>query len=261
LLESPHPDVQKFALRKMAAFSTPAAVRTLIEQLGDPDYRRRDIAAGSLRKMPDARPALVKELISCKDASKAWSIAELVATFDGKWRRETIDSLWKRLEAAIGAEDRIQTAYLHVVKKADSAQANDRLWARASRSLKAKKYKEALAFLTLLKDFSEFKPEHRFALALAQLRLHFHTVASNRKHPAVEMFADLYRNPSFPLLEALKKEKSLTPEELFALGFSLAERSGEERNLGRDLLDYVATKSPRAKIGRSAKNKLKLLNG
>ena len=52
LLESPHPDVQKFALRKMADFSTPATVRTLIEQLGDPDYRKRDVAANSLRKIP-----------------------------------------------------------------------------------------------------------------------------------------------------------------------------------------------------------------
>ena len=58
LMQSPHADVQKFALRKMGGFSTPATVRTLIEQLGDPDYRRRDVAASSLRKIPEARPAL-----------------------------------------------------------------------------------------------------------------------------------------------------------------------------------------------------------
>lgn len=260
MLESRHPDVQKFALRKMADFSTPATVRTLIEQLGDADYRRRDVAAGSLRKMPEARAALIKEFLACQDPSKAWSIAELLTSFEGKWRQDTLDSLWKRLQAAIGAEDRIQTALLHVLKKADPDHAYEQLAAQAARLVKTKKYKEGLSFLTLLKDFASFKPEDKFQLALAQLKLHSHTVAVHRQHPAVELFTDVYRNSAFPLFETLRKEKSLAPEEIFALGFSLVERPGEERNLGRDLLDHVAVKSPRSKIGKSAKNKLKLLN-
>ena len=76
----------------------------------------------------------------------------------------------------------------------------------------------------------------------------------------MELFADLYRNSAYPLFEALKKEKSLMPEEMFALGFSLAERPGSERNLGKDLLEHIATKLPRNKIGKSAKNKLKLVH-
>ncbi|MGH7783682.1 MAG: HEAT repeat domain-containing protein, partial [Candidatus Binatia bacterium] len=260
LLESRHPDVQKFALRKMADFSTPATVRTLIEQLGDADYRRRDIAAGSLRKMPEARAALIKELLVCEEASKAWSIAELLSSFQGKWRQDNLDALWKRLQAAISAEDRIQTAFLHVMKKAAADHVYEQLAAQGARLIKAKKYKEGLAFILPLKDFAEFKPEDKFQLGLAQLKLHFHTIASHRQHPAVELFTELYRNSVFPLFEVLKKEKSLTPEEYFALGFTLVERSGDERNLGRDLLEHVASKSPRTKIGKSAKNKVKLLN-
>ena len=45
---------------------------------------------------------------------------------------------------------------------------------------------------------------------------------------------------------------------LRALGFSLAERSGQERGLGIDLLEHVAEKFPRNKIGKNAKNKLKM---
>jgi HEAT repeat protein len=55
LLQSPHSDVQKFALRKMGDVATPATIRTLVEELGDTDYRKRDVAAGSLRKIPEAR--------------------------------------------------------------------------------------------------------------------------------------------------------------------------------------------------------------
>lgn len=260
LLESPHSDVQKFALRKMADFSTPATVRTLIEQLGDADYRRRDIAAGSLRKMPEARAALVKELLVCEEPSKAWSIAELLTSLPGKWRQDNLDALWKRLQVAISAEDRIQTAFLHVLKKADADHVYGQLAAQGARLIKAKKYKEGLAFLMPLKDFAEFRPEDKFQVALAQLKLHSHTVASHRHHPAVELFTDLYRNSAFPLFEVLKKEKSLAPEEYFALGFTLVEHAGDERQLGRDLLEHVASKSPRTKIGKGAKNKVKLLN-
>ena len=259
LLGSPHADVQKFALRKMGDFSSPATVRTLLEQLGDPDYRRRDVAARSLRKIPEARAALIKELVECNDASKAWSIAELLPSFDGKWRQDTLEALWKRLQASIEAEDRIQTAFLNVLKQADGDYTYEKLAAHGARLLKAKKYKEAIAFLTPLKEFSEFHAETKFPLAVAQLKLHSHTVASHRQHPAVELFTDLFRNSAFPLFEALKKEKNLAPEELFALGFTLSERPGEERTLGKDILEHIAVKFPRNKVGKSAKNKMKLL--
>jgi HEAT repeat protein len=259
LMQSAHGDVQKFALRKMGAFNTPATVRTLVEQLGDSDYRRRDVAASSLRKIPEARSALIKELLACNDASKAWSIAELLPSFEGKWRQDTLDLLWKRLQTALTAEERIQTAFLHVLRQADANYAREQLAAQGARLLKAKKYKEAVAFLTPLKDFAEIDPENKFHLALAQLKLHPHTLATHRSHPAVELLADLYRSSAYPLLEALRKEKSLDPHEVFSLGFNFAERSGGERSLGKDLLEHIANKFPRNKIGKSAKNKLRLL--
>ena len=259
LMQSPHSEVQKFALRRMGEVGTPATVRTLVEQLGDADHRKRDAAASSLRKIPEARAALMKELMACEDASKAWSIVELLASFDGKWRQDTIDALWKRFEKAVESEERIQAAFLHALKRADEDDVYQRLAQQAGKLIKARKYKEALAFLIPLRDFRAFKPEHRFNLALAQLKLHAHTLATNRHHPAVEVFSDLYRSSAYPLFEALKKEKSLAAEELFALGFGLAERAGNERDLGRDLLEFIAVKFPRNKVGKSAKNKLKLL--
>jgi HEAT repeat protein len=261
LMQSPYPDVQKFALRKMGDVGTPATVRTLVEQLGDPDYRKRDVAAGSLRKIPEARAALIRELIACEDASKAWSIAELLPAFEGKWRQDTLDALWKRLQKAIGDEERIQTAILHVLKQAEAEFVYGRLAEQGSKLVKAKKYKDALRFLLPIKDFSEAKPENKFQLALAQLKLHAHTVATNRQHPGIEMLTDLYRGSAFPVFEMLKKEKSFAPEDLFALGFGLAERAGRERGLGVELLEHIAEKFPRNKIGKSAKNKLKLAAG
>jgi HEAT repeat protein len=259
LMQSQHSDVQKFALRKMGDVGTPATVRTLVEQLGDPDYRKRDVAASSLRKIPDARAVLIKELVSCEDASKAWSIAELLPSFEGKWRQETLDALWKRLQAAIDDEERIQTAFLHVLKRVDAEFAYQKLAEHGAKLVKAKKFKESVGFLLPLKDFPGVKPENKFHLALAQLKLHSHTLATNRQHPAVELLTDLYRGSAYPVFETLKKEKGLAPEDLFALGFSLVERAGRERGLGIDLLEHIAEKFPRNKVGKNAKNKLKLV--
>jgi len=254
LMQSPHPAVQQFALKKMGDVGTPGTVRTLIEQLGDPDYRRRDVAAHSLRKIPEARAALIKELVACDEPSKAWSIAELLVTLEGKWRGEKLDALWKRLEQAIEAEERIQNSFLHVLKQADAEYVYQKLSGAGARFIKAKKYKEAVPFLIPLKDFADTKPEDKFRLALGQLKAH-----GQRRQSAVDLLSDLYRNSAFPVFETLKKEKKLAPEELFNLGFVFAERPGDERSLGKSLLEHVAASVPRTKIGKSAKNKLKLL--
>jgi hypothetical protein len=186
-------------------------------------------------------------------------MAELLPSFEGKWRQDTLEALWKRLQAAVETDDRIQTAFLHVLKQADADYTYKQLAGHGSRLIKAKKYKEAVAFLSPLRDFTAIEPQNKFHLALAQLKLHSHTLAGHRPHPAVDLLTDLYRNSPYPLFETLKKEKSLAPEEIYSLGFSFVERPGDERGLGKDLLEYIAGKFPRNKIGKSAKNKLKLL--
>lgn len=261
LLESPHMTVQKFALRKMGEFDSPVVVRTLVQQLGDSDYTRRNAAARSLRRIPAARTALSKEFLACDDPGKAWAIAEILPTYEGKWRRDTLDEIWQRLQAAIEAEDRIQGAYLHFLKSVNVDYAYAQLASHGAQLKKAKKCKEATRFLSLLKEFPAFNAEDKFILAIAQLKLHTHDVVptARRHDPALDLLMDLYRSSAFPLLEALKKEKALEPEDLFYLGFSFAEGSAEERTLGEGILEFLVHRYPHTKIGKSAKNKLRLL--
>ncbi len=261
LVESPHVAVQKFALRKMGEFDSPAAVRALVQQLGDPDAARRDAAARSLQKISTARPALTKEFLACEDASKAWAIAQILPVYEGKWRRDTLDAIWDRLQAAVAADDRIQGAYLYFLKGVDADYAYAQLAARGAQLTQKKHYREASKFLTPLKEFPAFAAEDKFRLALAQLKLHPYVVESlaRRHEPALELLADLYRSSAFPLLEALKKEKTLEPADLFYLGFHFAEGAADERDLGKDILEFLATRYPRTNVGKSAKNKLKLL--
>jgi HEAT repeat protein len=261
LVESPHIAVQKFALRKMGEFDSPTVVRALVQQLGDPDAARRDAAARSLQKIPSARPALIKEFLTCDDAGKAWAIAQILPVYEGKWRRDTFEAIWERLQTAIVDDDRSQGAYLYFLKSVDADYAYVQLAARAAQLTQKKRYREAIKFLTPLKEFPSFQAEDKYRLALAQLKLHPHAVESlTRRHePALELLADLYRSSAFPLLETLKKEKALEPTDLFYLGFHFAEGATGERDLGKDILELLATRYPRTNIGKSAKNKLKLL--
>ncbi len=135
-------------------------------------------------------------------------------SFEGKWRQDTLDALWKKLQKAIEDEERIQTAFLHVLKRADAEFVYQKLAEHGAKLVKAKKFKESVGFLLPLKDFPGVKPENKFHLALAQLKLHSHTVATNRQHPAVELLTDLYRGSAYPVFETLKKEKGLAPEDL-----------------------------------------------
>lgn len=263
LVDSSHIPVQKFALRKLGEFESPTVVKTLLQQLSDADAARRDAAARALQKIPAARAALIKELVNCEEARKAWAIAEILPTYEGKWRREQLDNLWERLRGAIETdEDRLRDAFLHVGKSVDPEYVRQQLSERGAQLVKAKKYREAIRFLSLLKDFADVAPEDRFRFALAQFKSHAHTLGPNahRQDPTLEPFASLYRSATFPLLEALKKEKTLEPDELFYLGFCFTERTGEERTLGEGLLEFLSEKYPRAKVGKSAKNKLKLIN-
>jgi len=261
LLESTHTAVQKFALRKMGEFDSPAVVKTLVQQLNDSDAARRNAAARSLQKIPAARNVLTKEFLACDNASKAWTIAEILPTYEGKWRRDTLDEVWQRLQDALEAEDRIHGAYLHFLRNVDTEYAYGQFAARGAQLKKSKKYRETIRFLTPLREFPTFAPDEKFALAIAQLKLHPHdvTAVTARHDPALDLLADLHRSSAFPVLDALKKEKALEPEDLFYLGFRFAEGGTDVRPLGEDILEFVAGRHGRTKVGKSAKNKLKLL--
>ena len=64
----------------------------------------------------------------------------------------------------------------------------------------------------------------------------------------------------FPVVPKLAKEKTLGDDELFFLGFAFSESHDEsEKELGCDVLRIVADRSPRSKLGKSAKNKIRLV--
>lgn len=261
LAESPQPIVKRFAIQKLGSFDSSAVVKTLIGYLTDDSYARRDQATATLKSLPAARLLLMKELLACDDERKAWTIADIVLLHDRSWKRDTLSALWDKLEDALEQrEDRLYAALQHVLQALDGVWLHEQIRARADKLRKAKRYVDSARWLSLLKDSPAWDDEARYAFALATLKSHKRSMtATVRRHDAaVETFRTLGDSP-FPLADRLRRERVLEAEELYFVGFNLAEERGESRSVARDLLEHVASKYGRTKVGKAAKNKLALV--
>jgi HEAT repeat protein len=261
LVESPQPIVKRFAVQKLGGFESGAVVKTLIGYLTDDSYARRDQATASLKKLPAARAALMKEFLECDDERKAWTLADIVLVHDRSWKRDTLDALWKQLQDALeGRDDRLYTAHFHVLKALDAEVLAQRVRARAETLRRKKDFVTTAKWLGLLKDSPALDANGKFALAVAELKSHKHALtATIRRHdPALELLRGLARS-AFPAAEQLRKERTLTPEELFYVAFNFAEGDADDKALARELLEHLVVKYGRTKTGKAAKNKLRLL--
>jgi predicted small metal-binding protein len=261
LADSPQPLVKRFAVQKLGSFDSGAVVKTLIGYVTDDSYARRDQAASSLKKLPAARLPLMKEFLACNDERKAWTLADILLAHDRGWKRDAADALWTKLQAAVEAHDgRLHTAYFHFLHTLDAAALATRIRTRADTLRKKKDFAGCARWLGLLKDSPAFDADTQCALAIAELKAHRRTLSgpARRHDPALELLRAL-AGSAFPLAERLRKDRFLGPEELFFAAFHLAEGAPDDRAVARDLLEHLATKHGRTKLGKAAKNKLKLV--
>jgi hypothetical protein len=258
LRQSPHAAVRSFALAKLAESDAPAAVKALLGSLDDAESVRRS-AAGSLRKIPEARQALMKRFATATDASTAFTMAETLAGYGLPWRRPVLDPLWRRYQHAFAADDRIQGAFLHFLRTAAPEFLAESLRKESSRLIKAGRARDAVRLRQILRDLPVATDDDAYDLALAHVKTRRRGLDAPFRRPdaALDLLATLEER-RFPTATRLKRERTLDPEELYAIGFALAETSGAGRRLGEEILAYLAARQPRTKLGKSARNKLAL---
>jgi hypothetical protein len=258
LCASPHVAVRSFALAKLGDSAAPGAVRALLGSLDDADAVRRS-AAGSLRKIPAARQELMKRFLAATDASTAFTMAETLAGYGSSWRRPILDQVWRRYQKAFESEDRIAGAYLHFLRAAapDHALAALRSWSAAL--LKAGRARDAARLRQTARELPTAEPEDAYQLALALVKSRRRGLDAPFRRPdaALDLLVGL-EDGRFPTATRLKRERALATEELYAIGFALAEASGTGRRVGEEILGHLASRHPRTKLGKSARNKLHL---
>ena len=258
LASGPSVAARKFALAKMAELDASAVLKTLLAHLDDADYTGRTTAQAALKQVEGVHSPLVKELLRCDDERRAWVLADIIAARGDAWKREQVSALITRLDDALDRSDRLFSALLHVAGQVATERVGTLLEERAEKLIKQKKYDLAAKRLSLRLELPEPSDETRFLLALSRLRASRRDrgLPGRRRDEALEIFTALDRG-TFPLVERLRKQR-LTPEEMFYVGFHLAEEPAA-RDSAQALLRHVVKQNTRTKTGRAAKNKLELL--
>lgn len=261
LLEARDPAVRRFAARKLGNIGGLRVSKRLVALLSDPDPSLRDAVADSLARMAEAAPLLMEELTRHSDVHKAWAVAHILKNHATKIPKPSLRALLKRAIDLIMKDERVWEPYLHVARHADLKQFYSALMTQASKLKRLKRYEQAEAVLKPLMRTEKFDSEAQFELSLASLKASANREGVSPRAPdsPLELFRHLARDPSFPFLQRIRKEKShLDSEDLYWLGFHLAEGPGDERALGAELLKMVAQKEGKSKLGRNARNKLRL---
>lgn len=274
LAKSKNVSAQKLAMERMPAGGGASAVKALVEALGGNDPSARDAAARGLAKAPEAVLPMIRGLVATKDEQVARRFAGVLRSHRGNISNQGIDELVETVRGYLELHNKGKATADQIVLErilaeliADVAPAKhvELLFERAKRLRKAGKPVEAFGSLKpLLRSSADLDAaiddEQRFFLGLLSLEAAGEGIirSSRADDPVFAQFARLARN-GYPVAKQLAREKEVTDEVLYALGFRLIESGdGSNEELGAELLQGIIEERPRSKLAKSAKNKLKL---
>lgn len=259
LFAAPDPAVRRFAIEKLADHDTPEVARALLEQARHPDQALRAEALARLTRLKHGQEALAAALLDAATPDEAWALARAQMGLALEYPAKVRAQLFARACDYLEENDRRADAVLAVLREADARGLRDQLEERALTLRKKKDYETALTYLRLLVRDPACAESVRFELAACGLKQSSHDLAADARaaDPALQQFAKLIHNPETPPVERVKQAKWLDADDLFYLGFHFAESDRREREFGGEVLQLVVQRSPRAKVAKDAKAKLR----
>ena len=265
---------QKLAMERLPAGGGAAAVKTLIEALGGDEVAARDAAARGLAKAPEAVLPLTRALLATEDEQIARRYAGVLRSHRGHVSNQAIDELVAGVREYIELHNKGKATADQIVLErvlaeliADVAPGKhvELLFERARRLRKVGKPVEAFGSLKpLLRSSADLDAaiddEQRFFLALLSLEAAGEGIIRTTRadDPVFHQFARLAAK-GYPVAKQLNREKDVSDDAIYALGFRLIESGdGSNEELGAELLQGIIEERPRSKLAKSAKNKLRL---
>lgn len=259
LLGAPDVAARRFAVEMLHGVDSKDAAKGLAEQASHPDRGLRDDALNVLQSFAAGRQALLDKLFTTTSHDECWTLARAVAP--------AAKDLPKPLRAKIFAEackhheadDRLANPLWFLLREIDQGWMRKQIEAKALALRQKKKYAEALSYLRLLAQDPACSEDIRFELAATGLKLsnHDQSVEARANDPSLHQFNRLLQNPSFDLPGRVAKAKWLDADDHFYLGFHFAEQTHRARDFGKEVLELVIKRSPKAEIAKQAKRKLK----
>jgi HEAT repeat protein len=245
--------VRRWAIRALGNLDTAPAARALAHVVVEGDPTDRALAVDAAAATLHGRRALAKALVGLSDADRAQAIASALEPHVGDLTKSILEALE---DAVVSAEAEVAEQIMRLLKtKGDSGNLLER-----GEELKAGGDWRGAAEI-FRRIASDAHPEATFRLGICDLKLSKKSLGRGSSHdPAVAHFRKLLKHPKFPVVERLESEPDLEPEELYYLGFSLAEdKSDAVRGLGGDILTGLAERLEGEPLGKKAQQKLRTM--
>lgn len=259
LLDAPDVTVRHFAIEKLGERDTSAIAAALLKQLEHPDQMLRDTALGRLVTMKHGRNGLARALLEAETPEKCALLAKALSTFLKELPATWLEGLFAPTCSWLEKGDRRGESLFYLLREGNAKGLQDRIGKRAQELRKKKKYSEAVNYLRILARDPAASPPLRMELAGCGLKLSRHDLNAEARNsdPALQQFGRLLQGYEAEVLDFLKKARWLDPEDLYYLGFHFAERDGQGRKFGGQVLSLLVQRSPRAKLAQDAKRKLR----
>lgn len=243
------------AVDKLRAHGGAGAATTLVQVVLHADRPVAERAAAALAGLKEATEPALAAVLQAKDVDRARLLSELLAPRAKELKKPQSKKLVEAVVERVAEDGRGYEACLAVARAADPEGMAEALRELAAKLKKQKKEERAQTALILLSHTDGATADDRLRLAVVALkksRLDASPQARSRDE-AIKLFGEI--SGDVDVARELKRDKSVTDEQLFYLGFHFTE---EGDPLGEELLQEIISRSPRSKLGKAAKNKLKL---
>jgi hypothetical protein len=259
LLDAPDVAVRRAVIDKIGDRDRPDVTAALLRQLAHQDRELRDKALTHLTRLAKGRQALADAVLEAASADEAWVLARAIAPFIRDFPAATLDGVFARACKYLDVGDRRADALLFLLREADSRALRDRLEERGVALRKKKDYARALAYFRLLARDPAVAAPVRFELAACGLKVSGKDLSADARAAdhVLHQFTALVHGHEAEVTKALQKAKWLEPEDLFYLGFHFAEKDHQEQKFGGLALKLLVKRSPKSKLAKDAKTKLK----
>ncbi len=252
-----HPDSgrSRFVIEHLGRQKDEGSAKLLARVVVSGDKERSTAALAALHDNDAAGAVLARALLEVEDMDRAWAIGNFLRPFAKKLTKGLRAELLELALARLAKGTRGFEPLLDVARGGDPDTAADALRELAKKLKKGNPDKSETVFSILCRS-DRATSEDRYELASLLLR-------KSRRDTRKELRASdeslrqltMLARKGFDVGGALRKDRALGLEEMFYVGFHFSE---ESMDFGRDLLEDVAKKAGRTKIGKMAKNKLEI---
>ena len=260
--DSKSPEIRRFALSKMSGVDTKENVQLLVNNMFHQDYQVRQSAEDALKKMASSVPLLLKMLAKEESPDRLSRIGNILSFHRGEVSQLRLKEIFVSMEKAIEKyEDVKAQTYFNMLKQINPDFTHHAILKEALALKKKKKHKEEVKLLDLLSSSTVFTKEAKWELLVANIKLSSKDLSSVSRNNdrALSLVSGFIKSQDKDLIKKLFKEKALTPQELYYIGFHFSEKLFEQKQFGVDLLKKLIKKSPRNQFSIQAKKRLQVV--